>query len=125
MSDSREYGLDKLIADPARFRLLRKEDDDVKSRVLEEAELALVKEALRDLRIDYDMSQSELAKASGVAQPMISRVEREGTNVTLSTLQKVAASFDLVVHLELVPRNEALKLVEKRVRELREELREE
>ena len=51
------------------------------------------------------MSQSRLARAVGIRQPAISRLERgEFNNITLSTLIKVADALDLDLDISLKAR---------------------
>jgi transcriptional regulator with XRE-family HTH domain len=51
------------------------------------------------------MSQSQLARTVGTRQPAISRLERgDFSNVTLSTLIKVARALDLDIDISLKAR---------------------
>jgi predicted transcriptional regulator len=51
------------------------------------------------------MSQSQLARTIGTKQPAISRLERgDFSNITLSTLMKVAQAFDLDLDINLKTR---------------------
>lgn len=52
-------------------------------------------------RIKRGWSQTELAKAVGSRQPVISRLERGEGNPSLSTLQKIAKALDLSLRVSM------------------------
>jgi len=58
---------------------------------------------VRQLRERAGVTQAELAKRSGVAQPAISDYERGRKRPTLSTLQRLAAAVDLDFYVRCVP----------------------
>ncbi len=45
------------------------------------------------------LSQRDLAKVTGISQPMINRLERAGENPTLATLQKITAALGAVIEI--------------------------
>lgn len=64
-----------------------------------------IKVALRQARLAAGLTQAQLAKRAGIAQPMISQLEHPDYNPTLDTLAKVAKALDadLLVDLRLWP----------------------
>ena len=50
---------------------------------------------LRVLRAERDMKQYRLSELSGVAQSTISKFERGGENIKLSTLIKICKALDV------------------------------
>jgi len=52
-------------------------------------------------RIKRGWSQTELAKAVGSRQPVISRLERGEGNPSLSTLRKIAQAFNLSLEVSM------------------------
>ena len=71
---------------------------------------------LRKLRIERDISSSQLAKASGVSKAMLSEIERGNGNPTVNTLLKIANGLNVPYmrlmeepeeEVELVRREEA------------------
>lgn len=50
---------------------------------------------VKKLRADRDWSLEELAAASGVSRSMLSEIERERANPTLSVTYRIATAFDL------------------------------
>lgn len=69
---------DRMMADPE----FRKEYDAL------EGEFALV-EAMVEARTQANMTQADVAKAMGVSQPRVARIE-SGKNVSLETLRRYA-----------------------------------
>lgn len=63
-------------------------------------EYALVKTIINH-RLKRGWSQTELAKAIGSRQPVISRLERGAGNPSLQTLQRVAQALDLSLHVSM------------------------
>ena len=61
-----------------------------------------VLEALRETRLERDLTQAELAQKLGIRQSQISNLERAVVDPRLSTVQDVARVLDL--ELMLVPR---------------------
>jgi transcriptional regulator with XRE-family HTH domain len=47
-------------------------------------------EALRTLRQDAGLSQSQMAKALGVSRPTVTRLENADQNITLRTLEQLS-----------------------------------
>ena len=67
-----------------------------------EPEYELVK-AFLEARKNADMTQSELAKASGVAQSDISKLENGNNNTTVKMLWRLADSMNMHLKIEFVP----------------------
>ncbi len=65
-----------------------------------EPEYEVVKTIINQ-RIKRGWSQTELAKAVGSRQPVISRLERGDGNPSLSTLQKIAKALDLSLQVSM------------------------
>ncbi len=57
-----------------------------------------------DLRLKRKMTQTELARRIGAAQPSIARMERRGKTRDLDYLQRVANALDATLEVRLVPR---------------------
>jgi transcriptional regulator with XRE-family HTH domain len=59
-------------------------------------------EQIKTLRVQKDISQSELARIIGARQPVISRIEK-GTHVpTWRTLEKISKALDAKVEVSIV-----------------------
>lgn len=54
---------------------------------------------LATFREGRGLSQRDLAKVTGISQPMINRLERAGENPTLATLQKLTAALGAVIEI--------------------------
>ena len=67
-----------------------------------EPEYELVK-AFLEARKNADMTQSELAKASGVAQYDISKLENGNSNPTVKMLWRLADRMNMHLKIEFVP----------------------
>jgi len=52
-------------------------------------------------RLKRGWSQTELAEAVGSRQPVISRLERGGSNPSLQTLQRIAKALDLSLQVTM------------------------
>jgi len=65
-----------------------------------EPEFEVVKTIINQ-RIKRGWSQTQLAKAVGSRQPVISRLERGEGNPSLSTLQKIAKALDLSLQVSM------------------------
>ncbi len=62
-------------------------------------------EAMRALigaRIESNLTQEQLAQASGIRQSNISRIENGTCSPTVETLQKLAAAMGKKLHIEFV-----------------------
>ena len=70
-----------------------------------EPEFQVAREVIR-LRLERGLSQEELAKRAGTAQPNISRLERGAINPSLRFLQKVAEALDAEIVIRLEPLND-------------------
>jgi len=58
--------------------------------------------ALVEARIEAGITQTELAKQSGIRQETISRIENGTANTTVNTLAKVARALDRELRIEFV-----------------------
>lgn len=58
---------------------------------------------LRELRVDAELSQAQVARLTGSHRPIICRVERGVHEVDLHTLQRYARALDLDVLTVLAP----------------------
>lgn len=58
--------------------------------------------ALRWMRLDAGLTQSQLATRVGVSQQQIAKLERPGANPSIGTLRKVADALGARLEMELV-----------------------
>ena len=93
MSDFRNY-LDEQLKDEE----FKKEWED------SELEYNLVR-GLVAARKECHMTQKELAEKTGINQADISKIETGNANPALSTLKRLAEGMDMVLHLEIIPKN--------------------
>lgn len=63
-----------------------------------------IKQALIDARKGKNMTQKQLAQATGITQADISKLEGGKKSPTLKSIQKLADVLDLKIKFELVPR---------------------
>jgi len=56
---------------------------------------------LVNIRMQYKLTQAELAKKLGTTQTVISRIENGSVNVGIDFLQKVATTFDKKIEIKL------------------------
>jgi transcriptional regulator with XRE-family HTH domain len=75
--------------------------DDIEGR-------AVFAENLRAVRRAHGLSQSKVARASGVEQRHVSAIERRRSNFTLDTAAKLAAGLNVPLWLLLKPDGEAV-----------------
>ena len=68
----------------------------------EDKRIELVLQIIK-LRQRRGMTQADLAKAIGSRQANVSRLERFDANLTLDTLEKVAAALGASLRIDLVP----------------------
>jgi transcriptional regulator with XRE-family HTH domain len=54
-------------------------------------------EALRQMRKDADITQTEMARRLGISQPTLARLESAGQNTTLKTLTQVCRALRCTV----------------------------
>ena len=66
---------------------------------------------LRKLRIERDISSSQLAKASGVSKAMLSEIERGNGNPTVNTLLKIANGLNVPYMRLMEEQEEEVELV--------------
>lgn len=92
--------------------LLEKKVDQLDLRREIENELAeiLIEHKIARLRKRRGLTQADLARRSGVTQPMIAQIESgQLNNLTLRTLARTAAALDANLRIDLVPRSTARK----------------
>lgn len=61
--------------------------------------------AIQRLRKAYNMSLGDLSEQSGVAKSIISQIERNETNPTIGTVQRLSKALDTTVDAVLKPEN--------------------
>lgn len=84
--------------------------------------LKTLQKNLKDLMHEKKLSQSELARRSGIRQQHVSRILGEGMGVTLSTLERLSKGLNTPAYKLLVAGNEeeltikdALRLLERAI----------
>ncbi len=60
--------------------------------------------AMIDARKQSNLTQSELAKKTGIAQADISKLENGNANPTLALLKRLAEGMDMTLKIEFVPK---------------------
>jgi ribosome-binding protein aMBF1 (putative translation factor) len=63
--------------------------------------------AVRELRLERDWSQAELAAAAGMTQSAVARFEAGGTIPTLPVLVRIARALDADLTVRVAPRTGA------------------
>lgn len=58
---------------------------------------------VRELRVQQGLSQIELARRAGMAQPAVARFEAGGTVPTLPVLERLARSLGVELTVQLAP----------------------
>ncbi len=72
--------------------------------VEQEVNRLMVQQKISDLRRRRGMSQAQLAKRTGVSQPMIAKFESgRFQNVTLRTLVRTARALGAAIRIDIVP----------------------
>ena len=56
---------------------------------------------LVSIRVQYKLTQSELAKKLGTTQTVISRIENGSVNIGIDFLQKLAKTFDKKIDIKV------------------------
>ena len=64
---------------------------------------ALFGRRLKEARLRKGMTQAELSRLTGIAQPDVSQIERGLANCTIETMEKLAAAVDAPLHQLLKP----------------------
>jgi DNA-binding XRE family transcriptional regulator len=78
------------------------QDDDFKA-AYEQKELRFkIIDILVGLRLQYKLTQGELAKKLGTTQTVISRIENGSVNVGIDFLQKLANAFNKKIEITVV-----------------------
>jgi len=91
MKDDFQRYLEEQLQDPE-FRELWEEDESERQ----------IQRALIDARIEQDMTQQQLAEATGMNQRVISRIESGNCNTTFKTLQRLAKGLNKKLVIEFV-----------------------
>lgn len=90
MTDFKDYVLEKL------------KDPEIKAEYDKMEPEYLIIQALIEARKISGLTQKELSKLAGIAQPDISRIENGNANPSIKTLQKLAAAMDKKLKIEFV-----------------------
>ena len=94
MRDDLDILKDELMKDPE----FKREYETI------EPEFNIIK-AMIDARKQSHLTQSELAKKTGIAQADISKLENGNANPTLALLKRLAEGMDMTLKLEFVPKS--------------------
>lgn len=73
--------------------LLAKQSAESQQRIAQKAEKLRQEIALSQLREELNLSQTELARAIGVSQPTLAKMENPGNDPRLSTLKRYVAAL--------------------------------
>ncbi|WP_343554394.1 helix-turn-helix transcriptional regulator [Pantoea sp.] len=73
--------------------LLAKHSAESQQRIAQKAEKLRQEIALSQLREELNLSQTELARAIGVSQPTLAKMENPGNDPRLSTLKRYVAAL--------------------------------
>ena len=90
--------LDELIEEQLQDPIFKEKNDALEPEFT-------VMQAMIDARKERGMTQKDLAKATGISQADISRLERGTGNPSIKTLQRVAQALQMVLKIEFVPKN--------------------
>ena len=66
-----------------------------------ELKMELVSQALKQIRIDRNLTQEELGKIVGVQKAQISKLEKNVNNATLSTILKVFHALKTTINIKI------------------------
>lgn len=67
-------------------------------------EMSVIK-AIVDARLSRNMTQKELAEATGIAQGEISKLENGTRNPSIKLLQRLAEGMDMTLNVSFLPKN--------------------
>lgn len=73
--------------------LLAKQSAESQQRIAQKVEKLRQEIALSQLREELNLSQTELARAIGVSQPTLAKMENPGNDPRLSTLKRYVAAL--------------------------------
>lgn len=94
------------MSDLQKYIAQQMNDPDFRAHAEKMALSAAVSNAIIGARLMRNMTQQELADATGIAQTEISRLESCKKNPSIKTLQRIAAGLDMQLKIELVPRED-------------------
>ncbi|MGI0080084.1 MAG: helix-turn-helix domain-containing protein [Nitrososphaerales archaeon] len=84
-------------------------DKEYRDAYVEEFIFSRIPLKIRAMRDDREMSQTELGRKAGIAQPWVSKLEDPNYGrLTISTLLRVASAFDVGLYVDFVPFSEIL-----------------
>jgi DNA-binding XRE family transcriptional regulator len=63
----------------------------------------LIGQAIRERRLALGLTQTELAERAGMTQPALSRLEAGGVVPTIPLLERISASLDADLIVEIAP----------------------
>lgn len=84
-------------------------DSELKEMYLETQPEYDIANAIIRGRIDRDLTQEDLAKATGIQQAKISRLERGDANPSLKTLKRLAKGLNMQLKISFEPAEEQEK----------------
>ncbi|MBR0418942.1 MAG: helix-turn-helix transcriptional regulator [Erysipelotrichaceae bacterium] len=67
-------------------------------------EMSVIK-AIVDARLSRNMTQKELAEATGIAQGEISKLENGTRNPSIKLLQRLAEGMDMILNVSFLTKN--------------------
>lgn len=82
-------------------KLLAKETPEAIERINEQADDILTGIRLAEIRQWLEKTQVDMAKAMGVAQPTIAKMEKSGNDLRLSTLKRYAESAGAKISVDV------------------------
>lgn len=80
----------------------RLSDKDYRTAYLDEAVNARLSSQIYSLRVSRGLTQSDVARLTGIAQPTLSRLEADANGVTTTTLKRLASAYDVALSVKFV-----------------------
>lgn len=81
----------------------RRNSDEYREGYAEAHRAFLIGQAVRERRLALGLSQTELAKRAAMTQPALSRLEAGGVIPTIRLLERITASLDADLIVEISP----------------------
>jgi len=78
--------------------------DPKRNEFEQELRIELIREEIKKLRIENNLTQEELGKMIGVQRAHISKLENNSQNVTIGTLMKVFNALNAQINFTVVKR---------------------